>query len=380
MAGPEMATRPEGEGERRGSEGAFAPQQGSSSPGPLAEREPRAPSDVGALLEPYRRELLAHCYRMTGSLQDAEDLVQETMIRAFRRFDTFKGSSSLRTWLYAIATNVCLDALRSRRSRTLPTAGYPPEEPGAPVAPPIESALWIEPFPDARLTDVEANPEARSLRRESLSLAFLVLLQLLPARQRAILILSDVLDWRASEIAELLEMSVLAVTSALHRARATLAKNRKEEGEAGRRVDRGDPGARAILDRFMQAFEEDDVAGIVALLKEDAIVTMPPTPSWYRGREQVREILATKPFGSGIPRRWRLYPTIANGEAAFGLYRLEASAGAYLPYGILMIPLESSADGIGIAEITAFHESRLVALFGLPPELPPPQSERAAHD
>src|SRR5215813_1969029 len=180
------------------------------------------PSDISSLIEPYRRELHLHCYRLLGSLHDAEDLVQETMLRAWRHFDTFKGSASLRTWLYTIATNACLDVLKKRSSRTLPMAAFPTADPEGPIAPPLAEATWLEPFPDSWLSRATENPEARYTRLESISLAFLTALQLLAPRQRAILLLSDVLDWRASEVAHLLEISVGAVNSALHRARVTL--------------------------------------------------------------------------------------------------------------------------------------------------------------
>src|ERR1700730_1353731 len=185
-------------------------------------------SEISSLIEPYRRELYLHCYRLLGSLHDAEDMVQETMLRAWRRFDTFKGQASLRTWLYTIATNACLNALKKRSPRMLPTAASPEADPTRPVASESAEALWLDPFPDTWLVSAEEqaeNPEARYTRSESISLAFLTALQLLPARQRAILILSDVLDWRAVESAHLLEISVSAVNSALHRARVTLEKH-----------------------------------------------------------------------------------------------------------------------------------------------------------
>jgi RNA polymerase sigma-70 factor, ECF subfamily len=190
------------------------------------------PDHISTLIEPYRRELLLHCYRLTGSLHDAEDAVQETMLRAWQHFDTFKGTSSLRTWLYAIATNACLDALKRCPPRALPQTSSPASDPGRPFAQVRAEASWLEPFPDSWMAEVAEDPEALYTRRESVSLAFLTVLQLLPPRQRAILLLSDVLDWHASEVAQLLELSVSAVKSALHRARVTLAKHYRADQQA----------------------------------------------------------------------------------------------------------------------------------------------------
>ena len=265
------------------------------------------PSDISSLIEPYRRELHLHCYRLLGSLHDAEDLVQETMLRAWQYFDTFKGASSLRTWLYTIATNACLEALKKRPPRTLPVAAYSATDPLGPIAPALAEALWLEPFPDSWLAEAAANPEAHYTRHESVSLAFLTVLQLLPPRQRAILLLSDVLDWHASEVAHLLEISVSAVNSALHRARVTLAKHYHPDEREMAQVSLTDAATNALLSRYVQAWETDDVAGLVALLKEDATLSMPPFPFvvlgarsdsrhshlqiiWLRGAEEVASV------------------------------------------------------------------------------------------
>jgi RNA polymerase sigma-70 factor (ECF subfamily) len=191
-------------------------------------------SEFSAHIEPYRRELQLHCYRLMGSLEDAEDLVQETMLRAWRRRDTFRGRATLRTWLYTIATNACLDVLKARRPRTLPAAAAPPSDPLTPIAPPPAEAIWLEPCPDLWLVEAPDRPEAHYSRHESVSLAFLAAIQLLPPHQRAILLLCDVLDWRAREVARLLSTSVSAVNSALHRARATLeTRDELSAGAAG---------------------------------------------------------------------------------------------------------------------------------------------------
>src|SRR5260370_33864630 len=253
-------------------------------------------SDSGPLIEPYRRELLLHGYRLLGSLHDAEEAVQEPMLRAWRNFDTFtfKGPGSLRTWLYTIATNTSLDTLKKRSPRTLPTAASPASDPTRPVAPRSAEALWLEPFPDTWLAEATENPEARYTRSESVSFAFLTALQVLPPRQRAILLLSDVLDWRASEVAHLLEISVSAVNSALHRARVTLEKHYHADQQVMMRVNRADEEIKALLSRYVLAWETDDVAGLVALLKEDAILSMPPIPAWYRGPEAIYDFLLIK--------------------------------------------------------------------------------------
>ncbi len=328
--------------------------------------------DSGPLIEPYRRELLLHCYRLLGSLHDAEDAVQETMLRAWRHFDTFtfKGPGSLRTWLYTIATNASLDALKKRSPRTLPTAASPASDPTRPVVPRSAEALWLEPFPDTWLAEATENPEARYTRHESVSLAFLTALQLLPPRQRAILILSDVLDWRASEIAHLLEITVSAVNSALHRARVALEKNYHPEKRERAWVRRTDAATNALLSRYVQAWETDDITGFVVLLKEDATLSMPPVPSWYRGREAIRTILLAVVFRSGVQHRWRLYPTRANGQPAFVVYRADESKRSYRAFSVQVVTLDGSRLPRQIAEVTAFLDPSLVTSFGFPLHLP----------
>lgn len=325
-------------------------------------------TDIGPLLEPYRRELLLHCYRLLGSLHDAEDAVQETMLRAWRHFGTFtfKGPGSLRTWLYTIATNVCLDALKKRGPRSLPTITYPAADPLVPMAKHAGENLWLEPFPDIWLTEAMENPEARYTRSESVSLAFLTALQLLPPRQRAILILSDVLDWHAGEVAQLLELSVSAVNSALHRARVTLEKNYYVEKQERSGQTGADEETHALLARYLRAWETDDVDGLVALLKEDATLSMPPIPAWYWGREAIRAFLPTTIFQAGVQKRWRLCPTRANAQPAFVLYRANETTQAYQAFGIQVITLA----GTQVAEVTAFLDSRLATAFGFPLQLP----------
>ena len=328
------------------------------------------PDDVSSLIEPYRRELSLHCYRLMGSLLDAEDLVQETLLRAWQRFDTYRGDASLRTWLYTIATNACLDALKKRRLRTLPEAAFPVADPLTPIPVATAEALWLEPFPDSWLSEATENPEARYTRRETVSLAFLTVLQLLPPRQRAIVILSDVLDWRASEVADLLDLSVSAVNSALHRGRVTLAKHYHSEGrDEAAWVSGADTELSALLHRYVRAWETDDVDGIVALLKEDATLSMPPIPSWYQGREAVRAILAVGPFGVDVSRRWRLYPTRANGEPAFVFYRADAASGSYRAFGVQVVRVDWSVPTGQIGDMTIFKNATLVTAFGFPADV-----------
>jgi RNA polymerase sigma-70 factor (ECF subfamily) len=298
--------------------------------------------------------------------------VQETMLRAWRHFGTFtfKGPGSLRTWLYTIATNTSLDALKKRSPRMLPVAASAEWDPKKPVAPRSVEALWLEPFPDSWLAEATENPEARYTRSESVSLAFLTALQLLPPRQRAILILSDVLDWRASEIARLLTISVSAVNSALHRARLTLEKHYHSEKPEMARLDCTDVATNALLSRYLHMWESDDVDGLVALLKEDGTLSMPPVPSWYRGREAIHAFLSTIVFPSGVRKHWRLYPTRANAQPAFVVYRADEATGIYQTIGMQVITVDDSLLPRQIADVTAFLSPELVASFGFPLQLP----------
>ncbi len=319
------------------------------------------------LTEPYRRELQLHCYRMLGSPQDAEDLVQETMLRAWRRFDTYEGRASIRAWLYKIATNACLDELDRRPRRSLPQLTRPPADPGKPFISPLVEPIWIEPLPDDLIADPDGSPEAQVAMREGVTLAFVAALHALPARQRAALILRDVLDWSASETSQLLDLTVPAVNSALHRARVTLAKHYHRAG--GRdAVPPAGHGRDSVLDRYLRAWESADVAALTALLKEDISLSMPPSPSWYRSRQAVRAFLHTTIFGDAVfggvaSARWRLRSTRANGQPAFALYLRDAS-GAYRAFGIQVLTFDSGQ----IADITTFVNPALVPRFGLPAE------------
>jgi RNA polymerase sigma-70 factor (ECF subfamily) len=321
--------------------------------------------EFGRLTEPHRRELQVHCYRLLGSLHEAEDVVQETMLRAWRWLDTFEGRASFRAWLYKIATNACLDALDKRRRRSLPMSTHPVADPHQPLDPPMSDSVWLEPLPDDFIAAAAENPEARYTIRESVTLAFLVILQTLPARQRAVLILCDVLDWRAKEVADCLGLTVSAVNSALHRARVTLAKhyhNQRPEPVS----PLGETRWRDLLDRYVRAWETADVEALVGLLKEDAIFAMPPTPSWYRGRDSIRLILLAIPFAGNARGRWRLAPTHANGSPALGFYqRDQAASGVYRGVGVQVLKIEDD----GIAEVTSFMNPDFLPRFGLPAEL-----------
>jgi RNA polymerase sigma-70 factor (ECF subfamily) len=323
------------------------------------------------LTEPYRRELLVHCYRLLGSMEDAEDLLQETLLRAWQRLDTFVRHVSFRAWLYKIATNACLNALAKRPRRILPESSYPPGDPSQPQAPPVAEPIWLQPFPDEWLPEIVAgatsDPEAHYTRRESISLAFVLALQLLPARQRAVLILRDVLDWQAKETAELLGLTVSSVNSALHRARETLAKSQAAGARERGPILLEDQATRNLLQLYVQAMENADVAGMIALLKEDATFTMPPIPTWYRGHASIQALLTYMLFAGEAAGRWRLLPAHANLQPAFGLYQRDETNGTYQPYALQVLTLVGEAGQI--SEIINFLGSSMFAQFGLPAEL-----------
>lgn len=322
--------------------------------------------DIGTILESHRAVLQLHCYRMTGSLHDAEDLVQETLLRAWWNYESFKGDSSLRTWLYRIATNVCLDALKKRRPRRRLRPSGPASDPAAAIDAPTDEVFWLEPYPDSELIDTGNNPEEQFLMHENISLAFLSLLQLLPPRQRAILILSDVLDWKMSEVAELLKTSVSAVESALHRARVTLAKNRSVANE-GSAASTDKAEMKTLLDRFADAWEANDMNRLVSLLHEAVILSMPPFPAWYQGRDAVRDILSLHPFGQRRRAGWRLSPTRANGHSVFVLYRADQPGEGFRAFGLMVLSTIQSPGSISVSALTIFRNTTLITSFGFPP-------------
>jgi RNA polymerase sigma-70 factor (ECF subfamily) len=326
----------------------------------------------GDLTEPYRRELLVHCYRMLGSLEEAEDLVQETLLRAWRRLDTFERRAAFRAWLYKIATNACLNALERERAlrRTLPGAVYPAAEIGARMAPPVVQPIWLEPFPDEWLPDTADSPEGRYTALESITLAFLLALQLLPPRQRAVLILRDVLDWHARETAELLGLTVSAVNSALHRARATMSKHYRAGERAAAEPKPEDETTRRLLDQYVRAWDAADITQLIRLLKDDAAFTMPPTPTWFRGPAAIAAFITAEIFaGEGPARgaRLRLIQTRANGQPAMAVYHRANADQAYRAFTLQVLTVDASAGKI--AQITNFLNPELFAHFDLPPEL-----------
>ncbi|MCH8339664.1 MAG: sigma-70 family RNA polymerase sigma factor [Chloroflexi bacterium] len=311
------------------------------------------------LAEPHRRELQVHCYRMLGSILDAEDLVQETLLRAWQKLHTFEARAPFRAWLYRIATNACLDEIAKRPKRSLPFELYPAARPGQPMDPPILDPIWIEPFPDALLESDRYDPAARFDQRESVTLAFLVALQSLPSRQRAILLLKDVLGLRANEVASLLGSSVSAVNSALYRARIRLKNNYPSTAKT---TSASDPAVQELLDRYVAAWESADVDSLVALFREDATFPMPPVPTWVEGRGAIREFVSRNILNGDARGRWRLLPTRANSQPAFGWYRRQSDRAAYDAFGIQVITLE---DGL-IADATTFGFPELFEVFDLP--------------
>jgi len=302
---------------------------------------------------------------MLGSLQDAEDLVQESLLRAWQKLGTFEGRASFRAWLYKIATNACLDALDRRPRRTLPPARAPSADPSAPPAGPVSEPIWIEPFPDDFLDEASPTPEAKYDAHESITLAFLSALQALPPRQRAVLILCDVLEWQADEAARTLDMTASSVSRALHRARVTLAKSYRSGDLASMSPEPRDERTRSLLSRYVRAWENADIDALVDLLKDDATFSMPPYPSWYRGKIAIREFIRTEILAGRAQSPFRFMPTRANGRPAFGWYRLDDSDHRFHGFAIQVLGLE----GESISDIATFMDPRLLARFGLPDAL-----------
>jgi RNA polymerase sigma-70 factor (TIGR02960 family) len=313
-----------------------------------------APADFTALTEPYRPELLAHCYRILGSIHDAEDLVQETYLRAWRGFDRFEGRSSLRRWLYKIATMACLTSLETRARRPLPSGlGAPADDHRVPVAAPETSVAWLQPAPDALFDD----PAAIVADRSGVRLAFVAALQHLPARQRAMLTLRDVLSFHTAEVAEILGTTNAAVDSALRRARTRLA----ELGPVLNDLAEPDEEARrTLLDSYVDAFIRADVDALVKLLRADVELEMPPMPTWFTGRDAVLGFLGGQILHPG---RWRMVPTRANGQPAVVVYERMDSRRPYEAAGVQVLTLL----GAHVSRITAFIDPSLVPAFGMPP-------------
>lgn len=315
-----------------------------------------AAGEVESRLEQHRAELTGYCYRMLGSAFEAEDAVQETMLRAWRNIDRFEGRAALKSWLYRIATNVCLTMLEARGRRARPMDLGPAGTVDGSLAT-LPEATWIEPIPDSRVLPADGDPAELAISRETLRLAFVAALAHLPARQRAVLILREVLRWQASEVAELLDTSVASVNSALQRARSTLAARDVAVSDPSPPMDEAD---RALLARYVDAFESFDIDALVSLLHEEATLSMPPFELWLRGPADLRRwFLGT---GSGC-RGSRLTPAMANGSPAFAQYRASGPAGSFEPWALQVIEI----SGGRITGINSFLDTeRLFPLFGLP--------------
>ena len=312
--------------------------------------------DFAVRTAPYRRELLAHCYRMLGSVHDAEDQVQETMIRAWRSYGEFEGRASLRTWLYRIATNACLRALENSGRRPLPSGlGAPGEHPDAPLAARPE-VPWLQPIPDALVSARSADPAEVVASRQSVRLALIAALQYLPARQRAVLILRDVLRWRAAEVADLLGTTTTAVNRMLARARARLEQAAPDQDDI---QEPADPAERDLLDKYAAAFQNADIPAVMQLLREDAIFEMPPEPTWFTGRELIGRFLQTRVLTE--PGRFQMIPAAANGQPALAAY-LRDHDGVYRAHSICVLTIAASR----VARVTSFNDPGLFPAFGLP--------------
>ena len=312
------------------------------------------------LVERYRGELQVHAYRMLGSLEDAQDALQEAFIRAWSGRATYRGESSWRAWLYRITTNACLRMLERRPRRLVPFDSGPAAAVGAPPLPPADLP-WLQPYPD-RLLDESPEPEGVVVARETIELAFLAAIQLLPPRQRAVLILRDALDWSATETATVLEMSVAAVNSALQRARATMKERLPARRLEWATAADAEDAERSLLQTYIEAFERHDASQLVALLREDVRMAMPPHPTWYDGREAIAAFLADLAFGPGSAPH-RFVPTRANRQPAFGVYRGEGAAAR--PFGINVVEIESGL----VTGMHFFLFPELFPAFGLPDTL-----------
>ena len=321
-------------------------------------------SAFAVLVERYRPELQVHCYRMLGSFEDAEDMVQEAFLRAWRKRRSFEGRSSFRAWLYRIATNACLDALERRPPRVLPLQVAPAADPRVPPLPTADLA-WLQPYPDRLLEGVaptDAEPDAAIVSKETIELAFLIAIQHLTPRQRAVLILRDILAWPAKETAVLLDASVDSVHSTLRRARSTLRKHLPERRLEWPATSDPTQQERSLLRRYMDAHDRADVAALAALLQADARLTMPPTPTWYDGHEAVVAFHA-RHFMAGV--EWRFLVTRANRQPAVAFYTRRPGEPEYRGWGIDVLLVE---DGL-VAQIDAFLLPQLFPAFGLPPAM-----------
>lgn len=314
------------------------------------------------LLEAYRNELQVHCYRMMGSLEDAEDMVQETFVRAWKKQDMLKDADAIRAWLYKIATNICLDALKKQSRRKIPRTGEDVSTVDKPIPADVNEPIWLQPYPDDLLPLMTGdNPAVKYAGKESITLAFMAVIHLLPARQRAVLILRDVLDWKAREVASLLDTSVSAVKSSLFRARTTLSENQEmlDSAEHNPLLNRD---LQSQLDNYVRAWENANIDELMQLLTEDATFSMPPIPSWYRGREEIRQLVANTIFRGEAIGRWKLCVTSANAQVAYGLYRRNDEKAVYQFYGMQIL----SHKGQAIKDIITLRHLSFFKYFNLP--------------
>jgi RNA polymerase sigma-70 factor (ECF subfamily) len=314
------------------------------------------PDRFEAATSPYRRELLAHCYRMTGSAHDAEDLTQETYLRAWRSFDRFEGRSSVRTWLYRIATNVCLTSLNSRQRRLLPSGlGPPSSDPYAPAVPAVGEVAWLEPAPDELVVDERGDPAEVAATRQSVRLALIAAAQILPPRQRAAFLLCDVLAQPGSEAAAMLDVSIPALKSLLQRARARLEQHTRPAEEI---AEPSDQRARLVLDRYLTAFEQSDMQAIERLLADDAVLEMTGTTTWFSGKATCVPFIAAQAIGQAGD--WRMIPLLANGQLAAAAYHLGNDG--YRPFAIVVLATTLTH----LSRIALFAEPGLFDRFDLP--------------
>jgi RNA polymerase sigma-70 factor (ECF subfamily) len=312
-------------------------------------------------LEPYRRPITMHAYRMLGSIQDAEEVAQESLLRGWEHLDELRSGAAAKSWLYKIATNACLDRLKARRRRSLPPQVGPASDPAQEPGPPAHEGLWLEPAPDAWLEvagDPQQQPDARAMQHESIALAFITALQLMPPKQRAALLLVDVLGLRPRETAELLETSEASVNSLLQRARNNVGTRAAEPRP---RIDHDE---KVLLGRLIDSWERGDLDALTGLLAKDAVFSMPPHAEWYAGRAAIRQFFER--FLVAEPKRFRLVPVGANGSPAVGVYAAPIEGGAFEPVAITLFTLR---DG-SVVEITKFTMPYLFGLFGLPDRLP----------
>ncbi|MET8908626.1 sigma-70 family RNA polymerase sigma factor [Micromonospora sp. NPDC004551] len=337
----------------------------SSTAAGSSDRAPADEATFTALVAPLRRELHAHCYRMLGSVHDADDALQDALVRAWRGLPTFAGHGSLRSWLYTVATRVCLDAIAGRARRALPVDLGPASERAVTDSDPLDDVAWLGPYPDTGLAAGPAAPGARYEQREAVELAFVAAVQHLPGNQRAALLLFDVLGYSAAEIGAMLGTSTTSVNSALARARRVLAERvpAATQQRTLRMLD--DVRLREVVTGYTAALENGDADALVALLTEDVTWSMPPMPHWYRGLAAVRDFALAVPLGAC--GSWRHVPTGANGQPAVAGYLRRGGAGPYLPWSVDVLTLR----GNRIAGITSFVGAAHVAAFGLPDALPP---------